>query len=131
MIKLPKPKNEGGLIGNINNHPTQVSGPHKSQESPHLLSYNTTQHNTHCYLFFALQISITSLPMAAITGIKARQIFDSRGNPTVEVRLLFHFDTSHVSVSVSVRSVCPHFPPLTFLLFVTIFHFTPRRYLFI
>ena len=36
--------------------------------------------------------------MAAITSIKARQIFDSRGNPTVEVRPLFRFDTFEVSL---------------------------------
>jgi len=42
--------------------------------------------------------------MATIVSIKARQIFDSRGNPTVEVRffiLLFRFDTSNVSLPFS------------------------------
>lgn len=48
--------------------------------------------------------------MATITGVKARQIFDSRGNPTVEVRFfsLFRslFNFIFRSLFIRGRSVC-------------------------
>ena len=43
-------------------------------------------------------VSSTKLDMAKITSVKAREILDSRGNPTVEVRRLCfrYFFTTHL-----------------------------------
>lgn len=129
-IKLPKPKNEGGLIGNINNHPTQVSGPHKSQESPHLLSYNTTQHT------LLLVLRSSNLNHIVSHGryhrhqgpSDLRQPWKSnrRGSPSLPFRYFPRFCFCFCPICLSSL-----FPPHSFVIFVIIFHFTPHRYLFI